>query len=203
MRRAPTLLLLLSALACNEGKIELEIDEEGLSAGEEGAGSGASEGSEGSGGGNTTDPDDGGGEDPDDGGDPDDASPWAGAYTGEQSLGATAPNGEWRDLCWGEAAWEITDAGDLIGRGECVIDRGPQRGEYFTFDYAGESRGDGMVAGQVVLARSWADAVDELEFEAWVSSEGGDQWLEAWMVGTIETRDGEAQVEGWAWGGSW
>jgi hypothetical protein len=195
-------ILLLSALACNEGRIEFDLDDEALSDDDEPGttdGSGSSSGSGGStgsggGDGDTTDPDDG----PDDAG-----SRWAGAYEGEQSLGLTAPNGEWVDLCWGEATWEVTEGGDLLGRGECEMQRGPASGEFLLFDYEGTVDADGIVWGDAVLTRSWMDARDELELEAWIGEDGGERWIEAWMTGTIETRDGDAPVEGWAWGGSW
>lgn len=203
MRPAPRALLLLAtlslaAVACNEGRIEFDLDEDGLSGsdGDTGAssGSGGSAGSGGVGGG-TTDPDEGDTDEP--------GSGFAGVYEGEQSLGATAPNGEWIDLCWGEATWEVSDDGALAGRGDCEIQRGPADGESLFFDYAGTVDPDGMTRGEVVLTRSWMDGRDTLELEAWIVQEGGERWIEAWMSGTFETRDGDMAVEGWAWGGSW
>ena len=82
------------------------------------------------------------------------------------------------------------------------MQRGPARGEFMLFDYEGTVDADGMVWGEVVLTRSWSDARDVLELEAWIAQEGGERWVEAWMTGTIQTRDGDTPVEGWAWGGS-
>ncbi len=193
MRNVHTTLLLLTALACNEGRIEFEVDEGSLSDDE--TESGTTEGSDGAGG--TNDPDDG-----DSSGGTDDAFEWSGDYEGEQSLGLAAPNGDWVDLCWGSASWEVTDEGDLRGSGDCEIQRGPARGELMLFDYEGTVNADGMVWGDVVLTRSWADARDVLELEAWIEQEGGERWVEAWLTGTIQTREGDTPVEGWAWGGS-
>lgn len=193
MRHIHAPLILLTALACNEGRLEFEVDEGSLSDDE--TGSEATEGGEG------TDPDDGddteGTEGTDDAG-----FQWSGDYEGEQSLGLAAPNGDWVDLCWGSASWEVTDGGDLQGSGDCEMQRGPARGEFMLFDYEGTVDADGMVWGEVVLTRSWSDASDVLELEAWIAQEGGERWVEAWMTGTIQTRDGDTPVEGWAWGGS-
>jgi len=202
MRPAPALLLVLATLACKEGKIELELNEDGI-ADDETDGSGSTGGAPGTGTDGDPGDDEPGDSDPGDDDPAPEGSRWAGAYLGEQSLGFITGNGEWRDLCYGEADWDISEDGVLSGRGECVIERGPAAGEALWFEYEGDTGADGYATGQATLSADWRDAVDVLDFEGVLVDEGGETWMEGWVTGTIQTRDGDAPVEGWAWGARW
>ena len=190
MRPTHSLLLLLVAMACNEGTIPSDVDADGGVTDDDADGSGASQGSG-----------DASGSDGSDGSDPDEpGSDWAGDIEGEQTMDSVSPQGEWRELCFGDAAWTVSSDGTLTGQGECELQRGPAAGEVFDLDYSGRVDEAGEVFGEVTLTRSWMDGRDVIEMEGSIEGDGADRTFEAKLYGTIETRNGETEVEGSAFG---
>ena len=191
--RAPMLAFILGS-ACAEGRSDVSLDQDAIDADDpdsSGATGNPPSGGEGA------QPEDGQG----DGDETNDTPPtWSGEYVGEQTLGIVSGNGEWRELCAGEAVLEVSEQGTVTGWGECILVRGPATGEAIWLEYAGDAEPDGVVLGTATLSAAWRDATDELELDAMLAEEQGEQWMEAWMSGTVATRDGDAAVEGWAWG---
>lgn len=154
------------------------------------------------------DDDDSVGDDDDSVGDDDDAvgaSPFAGTWEGEVILsrpggGNDGGGGGGFEICNSETSFEVTDAGEVYGMGECVFGGGGGGGADGFIEFNG-SLNEGGELDQGEAHMQFGDFIDEeYGLEGGIYEEGGTNYLYMWFEAEFEGGRGSFEVLGEGWG---